>query len=80
MVKDHSCHPASRLAAAAVLAALTLYKAAARSCLSTATDPAISTISTIWTPTLVHYTAYTASDLLVAAGEMLTQLLAQCSG
>lgn len=73
VVKDHSSHPGSHLAAAAVLAALTLYKAA----VSTTQDPAI--LATLWTPTLVHYTAYTISDLLVTAAEMLTQLILQYS-
>ena len=77
MVKDHSSHLASHLAAAAVLAALTLYRAAV--CSSTSPPvSAISTIWTVWTPTLVHYTAYTARDLLDTAGDMVTQL--QCTG
>ena len=74
MVKDHSSHPSSHLAAAAVLAALTLYRAAVR---GSPPDPAISSI---WTPTLVHYTAYTARDLLDTAGDMVDQLIFQCTG
>ena len=74
MVNDHSSHLASHLAAAAVLAALTLYRAAVR---GPPPDPAVSSI---WTPTLVHYTAYTARDLVDTAADMLTQLILQCSG
>ena len=79
VVNDHSSHLASHLAAAAVLAALTLYRAAV--CSSTSPPvSAISTIWTVWTPTLVHYTAYTVRDLAVTAEEMLGALKRQCSG
>ena len=74
VVMTHSCLPPSHLAAAAVLAALTLYKAAVKDC------PASPALSTIWTPTLVYYTSYKAGDILLTALELLNQLESQASG
>jgi len=73
VVMTHSCLPPSHLAAAAVLAALTLYKAAVKDCTA---SPALSTI---WTPTLVYYTSYKAGDILLTALELLNQLESQAS-
>ena len=72
LVGHHSSLSPSHLAAAAVLAALSLYKAAVKE--------GGPDFSSIWTPTLVHYTSYAASELLITAREMLEQLQLQASG
>jgi len=73
LLVTHSCLPPSHLAAAAVLAVLCLYKAAVKG------SPEIPALSSIWTPTLVHYTSYSAGDLLNTATEMVSQLQLQAS-
>jgi hypothetical protein len=65
---SHPCLPPSLLAAAAVACSSLLYYVSA--------NTSIPTVSTIWTPTLVHYTNYNLAILLSTCQEMLDQTLA----
>jgi len=65
---SHPCSPPSCLAAAAVACSCLLYQVSA----NPGTTPAPSSI---WTPTLVHYTTYALTDIIQTCEEMMSQVL-----
>merc|ERR550534_740773 len=70
----HSCIPASQSAAASVLLSSLLYYVSANDSPDTIVSPSPS-VEIIWTPTLVHFSSYSHTDLLQISLEMVNQMI-----
>jgi len=72
LLASHSCVPASQSAAASVLLSSLLYYVSANDNTDVNLSPSVETI---WTPTLVHYSSYSHTDLLQISLEMVNQMI-----
>lgn len=72
LLASHSCVPASQSAAASVLLSSLLYYVSANDDTDIILSPSVEII---WTPTLVHYSSYSHTDLLQISLEMVNQMI-----
>jgi len=72
LLANHSCFPASQSAGASILLSSLLYYVSANDNTDIILSPSVETI---WTPTLVHFSGYSHTDLLQISLEMVNQMI-----